>query len=64
MTIGDSVEFVLFENGDKLATNEDRILIYEVDWIVERNRETGEETSRHNLRYIASIYWKPKEIEG
>ncbi len=69
MKTGDDVEFILFENGDKVATNKDRVLVLEgvymgdhsESWIVEKNRETGIETSRHNTRFIASIYWKPKE---
>ena len=69
MKTGDDVEFIMFENGDKVSTNEGRFLVYEdvymgdhsESWIVEKNRETNEETSRHNTRFIASIYWKPKE---
>ncbi|NLP12726.1 hypothetical protein GX408_20180 [bacterium] len=69
MKTGDDVEFILFDNGDKVATNKDRFLVYEdvymgdhsESWIVEKNRETGDEISRHNTRFIASIYWKPKE---
>ena len=66
MKTGDDVEFILFENGDKVSINEGRVLVYEdvymgdhsEGWIVEKNRETNKETSRHNTRFIASIYWK------
>jgi hypothetical protein len=69
METGKEAEFILFENGDKVTTNKDRILVFEdiymgdhsESWIVEKNRENGAETSRHNTRFIASIYWKTED---
>jgi hypothetical protein len=71
MKHGDFVESIYFGNECGLHTDKKRVLVYSKEffgdrweaWVLEKDRETGKELSRHNIRYLLAIYLKPEDTE-
>lgn len=67
---GRKVERIVFANEqDSVRATAEVILVFtneshgdrDEEWVVQQNAETGEEISRHNVRFISSIYWQKED---